>query len=322
MQIFMQQLINGLSLSSIYALLALGYTMIYGIVKIIHFAHGDVYMLGAFFGYYTINVWHFNFIMALFGSMIFCALVGMLIEFVAYRPLRHSSRIAVLITAIGVSYFLENGMSVLFSGDTRDFPQVIKQVNYEWFGIRVTNIQLLIFATTIILMIILQLIVKKTKMGRAMRAAAADPVAAELMGININGTISFVFAIGSAMAGAAGVLIGLYYNSIEPTMGLTPGSQSLCRRSRWRCRLHSRGGSRGRDYWLSGITDAGDWLLSFQGCSRLCCFNYRIAVLASRSVWQQAARKGLGRREDENTLADHCHLVRLHGSRIRHYLCW
>lgn len=227
MQIFMQQLINGLSLGSIYALLALGYTMIYGIVKIIHFAHGDVYMLGAFFGYYTINVWHFNFIMALFGSMIFCALVGMLIEFVAYRPLRHSSRIAVLITAIGVSYFLENGMSVLFSGDTRDFPQVIKQVNYEWFGIRITNIQLLIFATTIILMIILQLIVKKTKMGRAMRAAAADLVAAELMGININGTISFVFAIGSAMAGAAGVLIGLYYNSIEPTMGLTPGIKAF-----------------------------------------------------------------------------------------------
>lgn len=227
MQIFMQQLINGLSLGSIYALLALGYTMIYGIIKIIHFAHGDVYMLGAFFGYYTINVWHFNFIMALFGSMIFCALVGMLIEFVAYRPLRHSSRIAVLITAIGVSYFLENGMSVLFSGDTRDFPQVIKQVNYEWFGIRVTNVQLLIFATTIILMIILQLIVKKTKMGRAMRAAAADPVAAELMGININGTISFVFAIGSAMAGAAGVLIGLYYNSIEPTMGMTPGIKAF-----------------------------------------------------------------------------------------------
>lgn len=227
MQIFMQQLINGLSLGSIYALLALGYTMIYGIIKIIHFAHGDVYMLGAFFGYYTINVWHFNFIMALFGSMIFCALVGMLIEFVAYRPLRHSSRIAVLITAIGVSYFLENDMSVLFSGDTRDFPQVIKQVNYEWFGIRVTNVQLLIFTTTIILMIVLQLIVKKTKMGRAMRAAAADPVAAELMGININGTISFVFAIGSAMAGAAGVLIGLYYNSIEPTMGMTPGIKAF-----------------------------------------------------------------------------------------------
>ncbi|UNL60942.1 branched-chain amino acid ABC transporter permease [Limosilactobacillus mucosae] len=227
MQIFMQQLINGLSLGSIYALLALGYTMIYGIIKIIHFAHGDVYMLGAFFGYYTINFWHFNFIMALLSSMIFCAIIGMLIEFIAYRPLRGSSRITVLITAIGVSYFLENGMSFLFSGDTRDFPQVIKQVNYEWFGIRVSNVQLLIFATTIILMIILQLIVKKTKMGRAMRAAAADPVAAELMGININGTISFVFAIGSAMAGAAGVLIGLYYNSIEPTMGLTPGIKAF-----------------------------------------------------------------------------------------------
>lgn len=227
MQVFMQQLINGLSLGSIYALLALGYTMIYGIIKIIHFAHGDVYMLGAFFGYYTINFWHFNFIMALLSSMIFCAIIGMLIEFIAYRPLRGSSRITVLITAIGVSYFLENGMSFLFSGDTRDFPQVIKQVNYEWFGIRVSNVQLLIFATTIILMIILQLIVKKTKMGRAMRAAAADPVAAELMGININGTISFVFSIGSAMAGAAGVLIGLYYNSIDPMMGLTPGIKAF-----------------------------------------------------------------------------------------------
>ena len=227
MQVFMQQLINGLSLGSIYALLALGYTMIYGIIKIIHFAHGDVYMLGAFFGYYTINFWHFNFIMALLSSMIFCAIIGMLIEFIAYRPLRGSSRITVLITAIGVSYFLENGMSFLFSGDTRDFPQVIKQVNYERFGIRVSNVQLLIFATTIILMIVLQLIVKKTKMGRAMRAAAADPVAAELMGININGTISFVFAIGSAMAGAAGVLIGLYYNSIEPTMGMTPGIKAF-----------------------------------------------------------------------------------------------
>ncbi|ANZ65145.1 ABC transporter permease [Secundilactobacillus paracollinoides] len=227
MQTLIQQLINGLSLGSIYELLALGYTMVYWIIKLINFAHGDIYMLGAFWGYYVINYWHFNFIFALLSAMLVCAVSGVIIEYLAYRPLRHSPRIAALITAIGVSYFLENGMSYLYGSSTRSFPQIIKQVNYHIGGVQISNIQILILVTACLLMILLQLIIKRTKMGRAMRAVSVDSDAAELVGININRTISFTFALGSSMAGAAGVLIGLYYNSIDPLMGMTTGIKAF-----------------------------------------------------------------------------------------------
>ncbi|KRM97296.1 branched-chain amino acid ABC transporter, permease protein [Liquorilactobacillus aquaticus DSM 21051] len=227
MQIFFQQVINGLSLGSIYALLALGYTMVYGIIKLINFAHGDIYMLGAFWGYYVINVWHFNFMLALLSAMVVCGICGVIIEYLAYRPLRHSPRITALITAIGVSFFLENGMAYLFGSNARDFPQVVKQVNYDIGGVRISNIQLEILITSCVLMLILQLIIKRTKMGRAMRAVSVDNAAAELVGVDLNRTISFTFALGSSMAGAAGVMIGLYYNSIDPLMGLTPGIKAF-----------------------------------------------------------------------------------------------
>lgn len=227
MQTFWQQVLNGLSLGSIYALLALGYTMVYGIIKLINFAHGDVYMLGAFWGYYIIRTYHVNFIVALLTAMIFTALVGMIIEYLAYRPLRNSPRITALITAIGVSYFLENGMSFLFGASPRNFPQVITQHNYHVLGITISNIQLLILGTSLVLMILLQLIIQKTKMGTAMRAVAVDQEAAALVGINPDHIISFTFGIGSALAGAGGVLIGLYYNSIDPLMGMTPGIKAF-----------------------------------------------------------------------------------------------
>ncbi|KRL84721.1 branched-chain amino acid abc transporter, permease protein [Lacticaseibacillus pantheris DSM 15945 = JCM 12539 = NBRC 106106] len=223
----MQQLINGISLGSIYALLALGYTMVYGIIKLLNFAHGDVYMLGAFWGYFVINYWHFNFIFALISTMAITALVGVIIEFLAYRPLRHAPRVAALITAIGVSYFLENGMSYLYGASARSFPQVIKQHNYHVAGISISNIQIIILGTAIFLMVALQFVIKQTKMGKAMRAVANDPDAAQLVGINPNHVISFTFAIGSALAGAGGVLIGLYYNSIDPLMGMTPGIKAF-----------------------------------------------------------------------------------------------
>lgn len=222
-----QQIVNGLSLGSIYALLALGYTMVYGIIKLINFAHGDIYMLGAFWGYYVINQLHFNFWLALITSMIFCAMVGVVIEYLAYRPLRDSPRIASLITAIGVSFLLENGMSYLFSSNVRDFPQAMAVKQYHLGSISISNIQLLILTVSIALMIILQFIVQKTKMGKAMRAVSVDPAAAQLIGINIDRTISFTFALGSALAGAAGVMIGLYYNSIDPLMGMTPGIKAF-----------------------------------------------------------------------------------------------
>lgn len=227
MTTFIQQLINGLMLGSVYALLALGYTMVYGIIKLINFAHGDIYMLGAYFGYFFIKVLHLNFFIALILAMAVSAIIGVVIEYIAYRPLRHSPRIAVLISALGISFLLGNGMTYLYGSDQRSFPQAIKTVQYHFYGIQVSNIQLIIAVTSIVLMLLLTYIVKNTKMGRAMRAVSADPDAASLMGININHTISFIFAIGSALAAAGGVLIGLYYNSIDPLMGMTPGLKAF-----------------------------------------------------------------------------------------------
>ena len=223
----LQQLVNGLILGSVYALIALGYTMVYGIIKLINFAHGDLYMMGAFIGYYLINSFQLNFFLALILTMVLTACLGVLIEFLAYRPLRNSTKIAALITAIGVSFFLEYGMVYLFGANTRAFPQALETVKYNLGPISVTNVQLNILGVSIFLMVALQFIVQKTKMGKAMRAVSVDSDAAQLMGINVNSTISFTFALGSALAGAAGVLIGLYYNSVEPLMGMAPGIKAF-----------------------------------------------------------------------------------------------
>lgn len=223
----LQQLVNGLILGSVYALLALGYTMVYGIIKLINFAHGDIYMMGAFMGYFLINSLHLNFFLALILAMVGTAALGVLVEFLAYRPLRNSTRIAALITAIGVSFFLEYVMVYFVGANTRSFPQVIETVRYNFGPISLTNIQLMILVISLILMVLLQVIVQKTKMGKAMRAVSVDSDAAQLMGINVNRTISFTFALGSALAGAAGVLIALYYNSLEPLMGMTSGLKSF-----------------------------------------------------------------------------------------------
>lgn len=224
---FIQQLINGLSLGSIYALLALGYTMVYGIIKLINFAHGEVYMLGAFIGYYVINTFHFGLFGTLIVSMALGSIIGMLIEFFAYRPLRKSTRIAALITAIGVSFLIQSVTIYFIGADTRPFPQIVDNTTYTLGGLSISKIELLIIFISIVLMLVLQFIVKKTKMGRAMRAVSVDPAAAQLMGINVNHTISFTFAIGSALAAAGGVLIGLYYNSIDPMMGVAPGLKAF-----------------------------------------------------------------------------------------------
>ncbi|HFI0257128.1 branched-chain amino acid ABC transporter permease [Streptococcus suis] len=229
----LQQLVNGLILGSVYALLALGYTMVYGIIKLINFAHGDLYMMGAFMGYYFLNQLTFiengglRFFIALILSMVGTAILGVVIEFLAYRPLRNSTRIAALITAIGVSFFLEYTMVYFFTADVKAFPQAIETVKFDLGPVSVSNIQLMILGVSLILMVALQLIVKKTKMGKAMRAVSVDSDAAQLMGINVNRTISFTFALGSALAGAAGVLLGMYYNQIEPLMGMTPGIKAF-----------------------------------------------------------------------------------------------
>lgn len=224
-----QQLINGLSLGSIYALIALGYTMVYGIINLINFAHGDIYMLGAYIGFAVTTYLHLGFVPALLISMAACALIGIGIEKVAYKPIRNSTRIAALITAIAVSLFLEYGTMYFVKAETRTFPPVLANDTIKLFngGVMLNTTDIYIIAITVILMIVLQYVIHKTKMGKAMRAVAMDKEAAQYMGVSIDRTISFTFAIGSALAGVAGVLIGVYYNSINPLMGIIPGLKAF-----------------------------------------------------------------------------------------------
>ncbi|SNS63081.1 amino acid/amide ABC transporter membrane protein 1, HAAT family [Bacillus sp. OK838] len=223
-----QQLVNGISLGSIYALIALGYTMVYGIVKLINFAHGDVFMVGSFVGFYAITVMDLSFIPALLISMVTCAIFGVLIERIAYKPLRNATRIAALITAIGVSLLIENGLIYIRGAQPEAYPNnVLPMDKLDIFGVSISSQSILILSVSIILMIILQFVVHKTKIGKAMRAVSFDSEAAKLMGINVNHTISATFAIGSALAGAAGVIFGIYYIKIEPLMGVLPGLKAF-----------------------------------------------------------------------------------------------
>jgi len=227
---FLQQLVNGVSLGAIYALIALGYTMVYGIIKLINFAHGDIMMVGAYVGFFSIILLQGNIIVALVFAMVACAILGMVIERLAYRPLRGSSRIAALITAIGVSLFLEYIMIFFFSPQQRSFPSgVMKEISYKLFDghLIINNRQIFVFIGTIFLMALLQWVVKRTRTGKAMRAVSLDMEAAMLMGVDVNRTISMTFAIGSALAAAAGIMLGVYYNSINPLMGIVPGLKAF-----------------------------------------------------------------------------------------------
>lgn len=224
---FCQQLINGISLGSIYALIALGYTMIYGIIKLINFAHGDVYMLGAYLGFFAITHLGLPFIPAIIFAMLIAAVIGVVIERIAYKPMRKAPRIAVLITAIGVSFLLEYGMILFVSPQPRTFPSVFGATIYNLGPLVFNSQQIVILLSAIILMAVLTYIVNKTKAGKAMRAVAYDADAARLMGINIDRVISTTFALGSALAAAGGVLVGVYYNSIDPLMGMMPGLKAF-----------------------------------------------------------------------------------------------
>lgn len=224
---WIQQLINGISLGSIYALIALGYTMVYGIIKLINFAHGDIFMIGAFVGFYSIAGWGLGFFPALLLAMTVCAVFGVLIERIAYKRLRNATRIAALITAIGVSLLIEYGVIYVRGAQTEAYPSIFADKSFDFFGAQISSKSILILSVTIILMFLLQFIVHKTKIGKAMRAVSHDMDAARLMGINVNNTISATFAIGSALAGAAGVIFGMYYTKIEPLMGIIPGIKAF-----------------------------------------------------------------------------------------------
>ncbi|MBS3971518.1 MAG: branched-chain amino acid ABC transporter permease [Erysipelotrichia bacterium] len=224
---FLQQIINGLSIGSVYALVALGYTMVYGIIKLINFAHGEIFMVGAYTAMVLITSFSVPLWLAMIISMATTALLGMVIEKIAYKPLRQSSRTAALITAIGVSFLLQNAMLLIMGARIYTFPQVFTNTTWVIQGLRINALQVMMFLTSIALMIVLQFIVLKTKLGRAMRAVAVDKDAAALMGVDVNHTISMTFALGSALAAAAGVMVGLYYISMTPYMGFAPGLKAF-----------------------------------------------------------------------------------------------
>ena len=216
---FISYLINGISLGSVYAIIALGYTMVYGIAKMLNFAHGDVIMIGAYMALITMMKAGMSPILAIVAAVIVCTVLGILIERIAYKPLRNaSSSLAVLITAIGVSYLLQNTALLVFGANAQTFPSVIK-----WKGLSLAGGKLNISGETIVLM----LFVQKSKPGQAMRAVSEDKGAAQLMGINVNGTIALTFAIGSALAAVAGVLLCSAYPSLTPYTGAMPGIKAF-----------------------------------------------------------------------------------------------
>lgn len=224
---FFQQIINGISLGSIYALIALGYTMVYGIMRLINFAHGDIYMLGAYVGFFVTTQLQMGFFPALICAMVVIGITGVLIEKLVYKPLRSSSKISILITAIGMSLFIEYTTMYFLTPQPRTFPPVLPNTIFHLGDIIVSFQQLVILGSTVVLMLLLWYIIQYTKMGKAMRAVSYDTDAALLMGINVDHVISFTFALGSALAGAAGVLVGIYYNTIDPLMGIMPGLKAF-----------------------------------------------------------------------------------------------
>ncbi|AEE90590.1 leucine/isoleucine/valine transporter subunit; membrane component of ABC superfamily [Tepidanaerobacter acetatoxydans Re1] len=220
---FFEQIINGLTLGSTYSLIALGYTMVYGILELINFAHSEIYMIGAFIGLTMVSVYKLPFFVALLISMIGSCILGIIIEKAAYKPLRKANRIAPLISAIGVSIFLQNAVLMIAGPQARAFPSGLNITTLNIGGFRISTLQLLILFVSIILMVGLHFLIQKTKLGQAMRATAQDKEAAQLMGIKIDHVITFTFAIGSALGGAAGVLVGVYFDSVDPMMGFFPG---------------------------------------------------------------------------------------------------
>jgi branched-chain amino acid transport system permease protein len=233
---FLQQLINGLSLGAIYALIALGYTMVYGVLRFINFAHSDVFMVGAFVGWAAVEKWHVptgsvgGGLLVLLAAMSICALLGMTIEKLAYKPLRGRSTLTVLITAIGVSLLIQNvaqNQRIGFGPNPRAFPEVFPAKRLQIGDLTLSSNQLIVIAVATVLLGILYWIVHRTRIGTAMRALSFNATAASLVGINNSAVISFTFALGSALAGAGGVLYAMNYPSIDPLMGTLPGLKAF-----------------------------------------------------------------------------------------------
>ena len=224
---FLAQLVNGLSLGSIYALIALGYTMVYGICKMLNFAHGDVIMVGAYTLSIAMSTLHFPPFLSIIISMLVCALLGVTIERIAYKPLRQASPLAVLITAIGVSYFLQSSALLIFGSTQRSVESAVKVPNVAVGDFTISGNAIFTLAITIVLMICLTWFINKTMTGKAMLAVSEDKGAAQLMGVNVNKTIAITFLIGSALAAVAGVLYIASYGFVGPYTGSLPGIKAF-----------------------------------------------------------------------------------------------
>ena len=226
---FLNNLISGISLGSVYAIIALGYTMVYGIAKMLNFAHGDVIMIGAYVSFCATSYMGLSPLLSVLLAAAVCTVLGVLIERLAYKPLREAASLAVLITAIGVSYFLQNAALLLWTANPKSFSSIVGNGSVSLFdgGLIISHVTLATVAACVIIMIALTLFTSKTKMGTAMRAVSEDKGAAQLMGINVNTTISVTFAIGSALAAVAGVLLCSAYPLLVPTTGSMPGIKAF-----------------------------------------------------------------------------------------------
>lgn len=224
---FITQVLNGLQLGSIYALVALGYTMVYGIILLLNFAHGDIIMVGAYISWLVMSKLGLNPAIAVVLSIVGCMLLGVLIDKVAYAPLRDAPRLSILITAVGVSYFLENGFQLLFGADAKVVPAYTSVSNIQVGDLTLSFSAIVTVVVTAVATVVLTFLVQKTKLGKAMRAVSEDMGAARLMGINVNTTISFTFAVGSALAGIGAVLYCMAYTQASPTMGIMLGTKAF-----------------------------------------------------------------------------------------------
>lgn len=226
---FLAHLINGISLGSIYAIIALGYTMVYGIAKMLNFAHGDVIMIGCYIVFTLMSGMGMNPIVSILAAVVGCTVLGITIEKIAYKPLRKASKLAVLITAIGVSYFLQNSALLIFGADTKAFTSVVDMEPLSLAGgsLKISGVTLVTVLVCVVIMAVLMTFIRKTKAGQAMLAVSEDKDAAQLMGINVNQTISLTFAIGSGLAAIAGVLLCSAYPTLSPYTGAMPGIKAF-----------------------------------------------------------------------------------------------
>ena len=222
-----QQLVNGLTIGSIYAMVALGYTLAYGILGLINFAHGDVYMVGAFIAYFCVSILKLNIYISFILALVFSGILGAIIEFTAFRSIRNGSRSSQLISAIGVSIILQNVVMLTMGSDTKPFPNVMETKAYEFASLTISSTQILIMLVALTFMIILYFLIYKTRIGISMRATAQDSTMTSLMGINVNKVISWTFSIGAVLGAVAGILVGIYYNSVVFNMGSSMGLKAF-----------------------------------------------------------------------------------------------